>query len=117
MVLPFWFQQLLCTISTLYREVAMLILNYFRQKDSASKDVFLPVPSNPSVESANTCVGDLASKPASKCRKVIPHTYDAKTRAQILLESTLLIMVCRQLYSILLSYVATMPESTDDFAP
>ena len=42
----------------------MSILNYFSRKDSVSKGVFLPVLSNPKVESANTCVGDLAFEPA-----------------------------------------------------
>ena len=58
----------------------MSILNYFRRKDSASKGIFLP---DPTVKSANTCVGDLAFGPASKHRKVTAHTYDAKTRAHI----------------------------------
>ena len=58
----------------------MSILNYFRRKDSASKGVFLP---DSTVESANTCIGDLAFEPASKRRKVTPHTYDAKRRAHI----------------------------------
>ena len=61
----------------------MSILTYFRRKDSASKGVFLPVPSNPTVESANTCVGDLAFEPASKRRKMTLHIYDAKGRAHI----------------------------------
>ena len=58
----------------------MSILNYIRRKDSASKGVFLP---DPTVESANTCVGDLAFEPASKHRKVTPHTYGAKTKAHV----------------------------------
>ena len=51
----------------------MSILNYFRRKDSASKGIFLPVPSNPTVESANTCVGDLAFELASKQKSDIAH--------------------------------------------
>ena len=94
----------------------MLILNYFRQKDSASKDVFLPVPSNPSVESANTCVGDPASKPVSKCRKVILHTYDAKTRVQIgKYTSHHGLQAAVWHFTKLCGHNA--PESTDDFAP
>ena len=67
----------------------MLILNYFRRKDSASTGVFLPVPSGEgvlstaTVESANSCVGELASEPPSKRGKVTQQTYDPKTRAQI----------------------------------
>ena len=59
---------------------AMSILNYFRRKDSISKGIFLPVPGNDAVASANTCVGDLASKPPNKRRRT-PHSYDAESRA------------------------------------
>ena len=48
---------------------AMSILNYFRRKDSTSKGIFLPVPGNDTVVSANTCVGDLASEPPNKRRR------------------------------------------------
>ena len=58
------------------------ILNYFRRKDSASKGIFLPVPGNDAVASANTCVGDLVSEPPNKRRRT-QHSYDAESRANI----------------------------------
>ena len=64
----------------------MSILNYFRRTDSASKDIFLPVPrdgevlSSETVESANVCVEDLASQPASKHRKTTQYTYDVNCK-------------------------------------
>ena len=61
---------------------ALSILNYFRRKDSTSKGIFLPVPGNDTVASANTCVEDLVSKLPNK-RRWTQHSYDAESRANI----------------------------------
>ena len=63
----------------------MSLLRYFKRKDPASEGIFVPVPNEGATESANVCVGDLASEPPSKRSKTHQHSYqyDPTTRAQI----------------------------------